>query len=137
MRRFKRFVLPAVFLLLGAAGSCKRKGFDIAGFWDMSRDGDPAPTRFEFSGTESAGTVLETGALPAYQDHTYTVVGIQVTIKFHYFHGIGWSRSTYTGMIDEKEERMDGAYAGQSGGAPGDPVQDFSGTWAASKVHLL
>jgi len=112
MRRFKRFVLPAVFCYW-ARQLVQAEGIRHRSFWDMSRDGDPAPTRFEFSGTESAGTVLETGALPPTKI-TPTPLSASRSHQIPLFPRHRWSRSTYTGVIDEKEERMDGTYAAKA-----------------------
>jgi len=124
----------ALFCLCGFS-ACKKKEFSLIGYWDFFLDHRSVSVRFEFSGTEAEGTVLEVGALPGYQNHTYAVNGAQIIIKFYSWHGIGWVRSTYTGQINEDQGRMDGNYSGQSGGTPTDPVYDFSGTWSAMKIQ--
>jgi hypothetical protein len=124
----------ALFFLCGF-NACKKKGFSLIGYWDFYLDNRSVSVRFEFSGTETEGTVLEVGVLPGYQKHTYAVNSAQIIIKFYSWHGIAWSRSTYSGQIKEEEDRMTGTYSGQSGGTPTDPVYDFSGTWSAIKIQ--
>jgi hypothetical protein len=128
--RIAAFILLPLFIC--TQGACKKKEFSIVGYWEIYWNGSPTAVRYEFSGTPVAGTVVEVGALPAYQNHSYAVNGIQVTLSFYNFHGIGWSRRTCSGTMDEAEESMAGTYVGQIGGTP---VVDTSGTWFAVKIQ--
>lgn len=127
-RRVLLFLLAGI-LIIGLSG-CSKK-FAITGIWYFYKNGSSEPIAYEFIGTAESGKVVLVGS--NYGGGTYDISGNQIIVKTSMVHGSMWSRTTYTGQIDEDEERMAGAYSGQLGG---NPVSDFSGTWVALKDRL-
>ncbi len=116
-------------LIIGLSGC--NKTFTIAGIWYFYKNGSSEPVNYEFIGTAESGKVALVGS--NYGGGTYEISGNQIIIKTSMVHGSMWSRTTYTGQIDEDEKRMAGTYSGQVGG---NPVTDFSGTWVALRNRL-
>jgi hypothetical protein len=128
MIKWKMFLIFLAGTLIFGLSACNKK-FRITGSWNFYKNGSTDPINYEFSGTPEAGTVAIVGS--NYGGGSYEVSGSQIIIKTSMVHGPMWSRTTYSGQIDEEKERMEGTYAGQVGG---NPVTDFSGSWVASRA---